>query len=278
MERRRWMMTDFDFDPFSTEPLGGIWILLMSLALLAIAFGLSRMRSLGMEKDLAIASVRGFLQIMAIGFIIFAVFELEDLQLGGSVLAFIAVMVAMGAFTSGRRARDLPNPTRATFWGILASTVITLGIMIGLQILPLRAEFIIPVGGMVVGNSMNSTSLALNRLLAEARSNCDRIEARLLLGADPMTALQPHVRASVRASMIPTIDSLKTLGIVFIPGGMTGMVIGGVDPVWAAEYQLVIYFMIFCAGIVSTVTSTMLAQRQLISEGGGLIDLPECSE
>ena len=78
--------------------------------------------------------------------------------------------------------------------------------------------------------------------------------------------------------MIHTIDSLKTLGIVVIPGGMTGMVIGGIDPVWAAEYQLVIFFMILCSGIVATLISTMLAQRQLISEGVGLIDLPECSE
>ena len=71
------------------------------------------------------------------------------------------------------------------------------------------------------------------------------------------------------------MDSLKTLGIVFIPGGMTGMVIGGVDPVWAAEYQLAIFFMIFAGTITSTVIATFLATKQLVREGVSLIDLPE---
>jgi putative ABC transport system permease protein len=268
-------MSEFDFDPFSFEPNGGLWILITSLALLTVAFGLSKVRSLGLERDLAIAAVRGFLQIMAVGFIIFAVFQLEDLVLGVAVLALVASMVTFATFTSSRRAKGLPNPTGATFWGISAAALVTLGIMIAVQIMPLRPEFIIPIAGMVVGNSMNTTSLAINRLLAEVRGHCDRIEARMLLGADAATAIGPHVRASVRSSMIPTLDSLKTLGIVFIPGGMTGMVIGGVDPIWAAEYQLVIYFMIFCATIVSTSISTMLAARQIVVDGCALIDLPE---
>jgi putative ABC transport system permease protein len=268
-------MSDFDFDPYSIEPLGGLWILLASMVLLAIAAALSRMRSLGLEKDLAISSVRGGIQIMAIGFIIFAVFQLEDLVLGASVLAFISAMVAVATYTSSRRAMGLPRPAHATFWGILSSAAITLSLMVVLRIIPLRPEFLIPIAGMVVGNSMNATSLALNRLLAEVRSQCGRIEARMLLGADSRTALQPHVRASVRSSLIPTMDSLKTLGIVFIPGGMTGMVIGGVDPVWAAEYQLVIFFMILCSGTISTVISTMLAGRQLATDGCSLVDLPD---
>jgi putative ABC transport system permease protein len=230
-------VSEFDFDPYSLDPYGGLWILLSSLSLLVVVFILSKLRSLGLERELAIASARGFVQIMAIGLIIFAVFQLEDLLLGASVLAFIASMVAFATFTSGRRAKDLPRPTAATFWGISASAFVVLGMMAAFRILPLRPEFAIPIAGMVVGNAMNTTSLAVNRLMAEVRGHRDRIEARMLLGADPVEALRPHVRASIRSSMIPTIDSLKTLGIVFIPGGMTGMVIGGVDPVWAAEYQ-----------------------------------------
>jgi putative ABC transport system permease protein len=271
-------MSEFDFDPFGYEPYGGLWILLAALSLLVVAFGLSRLRSLGLERDLAIASIRGFLQIMAIGFIIFAVFQLEDAVLGIAVLVFIASMVTFATFTSSRRARGLPNPWGATFWALSAAAVVTLGLMVSLRVLPLRPEFIIPISGMVVGNSMNTTSLAINRLLAEVRGHCGRIEARMLLGADAATALRPHVKASVRSAMIPTIDSLKTLGIVFIPGGMTGMVIGGVDPVWAAEYQLVIFFMLFCATMVSTTISTMLAVKQLAVEGCALVDLPEADE
>ena len=276
MERRTVMdVTDFNFDPYSLDTYGGLWILLTSLSLLVVVFLISRLRSLGLERDLAIASVRGFVQIMAIGLIIFAVFQLEDLLLGISVLAFIASMVTFATYTSGRRAKDLPRPTAATFWGLGSATALVLGMMVVFHILPLRPEFVIPIAGMVVGNSMNTTSLAINRLLAEVRSHRNRIEARMLLGADPMEALRPHVRSSIRSSMIPNIDSLKTLGIVFIPGGMTGMVIGGVDPVYAAEYQLVIFFMIFCSTMTSTVIATILATRQLVREGVSLVELPE---
>ena len=268
-------VTEFDFDPFSFEPYGGLWILIMSMVLLAIGMALSRMRSLGLGKDMAIAAVRGGVQIMAMGFLLFFIFQLEDILLASVMLAFITAMVMVATYTSARRAKDLPRPANATFWGISVATLVTLGVMTGLQILPTRPEFLIPIAGMVVGNSMNTTSLALNRLLGEVRGHRSRIEARLLLGADAETALQPHVRSSVKSSMIPTVDSLKTLGIVFIPGGMTGMLIGGVDPIWAAQYQLVIYFMIFSSCILSTTVATAIASKQLTGEGITLVDLPD---
>ena len=271
-------MDEFDFDPWSVDPLGGTWILLMSLVLLVIAAALSRVRGLGLERDLAIASVRGGVQIMAMGFVLFAVFQLEDLVLWVAMLAFISVMVVMGTYTSSKRARDLPNPAPAAFWGIFLGSAVTLGAMIGLRVLPLRPEFVIPIAGMVVGNSMNSTSLALNRLLGEVRGFRPRIEAKMLLGADTDTALEPHVKRSVRSSLIPTVDSLKTLGIVFIPGGMTGLLMGGVDPVWAAQYQLVIFFMIFSSNMIATVVATQLGGRQLTGDGVSLIPLPEASD
>lgn len=268
-------VSEFDFDPFSFEPYGGLWILIMSLVLLAITLVLSRSRSLGLERDMVIASVRGGIQIMAMGFLLFFIFQLEDLLLASVMLAFIAGMVMVATYTSARRAKDLPQPARATFWGIAVASLVTLGVMAGLRILPTRPEFLIPIAGMVVGNSMNTTSLALNRLLAEVRGHRSRIEARMLLGADAETALEPHVRSSVMSSLIPTVDSLKTLGIVFIPGGMTGMLIGGVDPIWAAQYQLVIFFMIFSSCTLATTVATAIASKQLTAEGTALVDLPD---
>ena len=268
-------VSEFDFEPFSFEPYGGMWILLTSLVLLVIAVILSRTRAMGLERDMAIAAVRGGVQIMAMGFLLFFIFRLKDLFLASVMLAFRAVMVMVATYTSARRAKDLPQAASATFWGISVATVVTLGVMAGLQILPTRPEFLIPIAGMVVGNSMNTTSLALNRLLGEVRGHRSRIEARMLLGADAETALQPHVRSSVKSSLIPTVDSLKTLGIVFIPGGMTGMLIGGVDPIWAAQYQLVIYFMIFSSCSLSTAVSTYIASKQLTAEGTALVDLPD---
>jgi len=271
-------VSEFDFDPWSLDPLGGMWILLLSLVLLAVAVVLSRVRDLGLERDLAIAAVRGGVQIMAMGLLLFVVFQLRDLLLWVVVLAFISAMVVVASYTSSRRARELPDPVRPAFWGISLGTAVTLGTMLALQVLPTRPEFIIPIAGMVVGNSMNATSLAMNRLVGEVRGHRARIEARMLLGAGATVALRPHVRQSVRAALIPTVDSLKTLGIVFIPGGMTGLLMGGVDPVWAAQYQLVIFFMILCSSTIATSVSVMLAMSSLSSDGVAVVDLPETPE
>lgn len=272
------LVSDFDFDPWSLDPLGGAWILIMSLVLLGIAAALSRTRSLGLERDMALAAVRGGVQIMAMGLVLFLVFQLQDLVLWLVVTGFIATMISVGSYTSSRRAKDLPQAPRVAFWGIATGTVVTLGAMLSLQVLPTRPEFVIPIAGMVVGNSMNATSLALNRLLSEVRGFRGRIEARMLLGADASLALQPHLRSAVRSALIPTVDSLKTLGIVFIPGGMTGMLMGGVDPIWAAQYQLVIFFMIFCSSTIATSLSTALALRHLMMDGSALVDLPEAGD
>ncbi len=271
-------VSEFDFDPWSLDPLGGMWILLMSLVLLVIAAALSRARGLGLERDLAVAAVRGGVQIMAMGLLLFAAFQLRDVLLWTVVLAFVSVMVVVASYTSSQRARGLPEPARPVFWGISTGTLVTLCVMLGLQVLPTRPEFVIPIAGMVVGNSMNATSLAMNRLVGEVRDNRGLIEAKMLLGASAALALQPHVRQSVRGALIPTVDSLKTLGVVFIPGGMTGLLMGGVDPIWAAQYQLVIFFMILCSSTIATSVSSKLAMNQLSSGGVTIVGIPEQRE
>ena len=101
--------------------------------------------------------------------------------------------------------------------------------------------------------------------MAEVRSNRLRIEAALSLGADSSTAAAPYLNTSVRAALIPTIDHLKNLGVIFIPGAMTGLLIAGADPVWAAEWQIAIFFMILSSGVIATTMVTGLARRQLFT-------------
>ncbi len=109
-------------------------------------------------------------------------------------------------------------------------------------------------------------SLALNRLAGAISSNRDRIETSLCLGASSEEALEPYTRLSVAASLIPSIDTVRTLGIIIIPGTMTGMIIGGTDPLWAAEYQLIRYFMLISAGIITSILATHLAEKHLLTD------------
>ena len=109
---------------------------------------------------------------------------------------------------------------------------------------------------MIVANAMKTNSLALDRIQGEVESNREEIEALLALGAPPQRVIAEHVTTSVRASLIPMVDSLKSLGLVYIPGMMSGMILAGANPIYAAEYQFVIMAMLFAAGGLTSMAST----------------------
>ncbi|MDV2480483.1 iron export ABC transporter permease subunit FetB [Methanoculleus sp. Wushi-C6] len=238
------------------DPIGGLATVALALLPVALVILLSRTRRLGLEREIAFAVARGIVQLMLVALVIVAVFESESLLL--AVLVLVGMM-GVAALISARRAEGIGHPHRITFPAIAAGSSAALLILIALGVIPLILEFIIPIGSMAVGAAMIACSLALNRFTAGLAANRLRIETALSLGASVDEALAPVTRESVRASLIPSIDRLKALGLVVLPGSMAGMIIGGADPVWAAEYQLVIMFMIFSAEFFTSVTATSLA-------------------
>jgi len=140
-------------------------------------------------------------------------------------------------------------------------------------IMPLDPQFVIPLSGMVFGNSMNVSSLTLNRIVGEIRNNRERVEAALVLGATSSQAAESYLRVSVRAGLISNIDSLKTLGIIFIPGTMAGLMMAGASPVLAAVYQIAVYFMILGAGIVTSLLASHFAVKRLFTEAHQLVEM-----
>lgn len=131
--------------------------------------------------------------------------------------------------------------------------VVTQGILLGLNIVPATAQYIIPISGMLIGNSMVLSILFLNRFSAEIETSRDEIELILSLGGTPKQAIQKQLTDSIRASMIPTIESQKTIGLVQLPGMMSGQIIGGADPIQAVQFQLLIIF-----GLLTTATLTSI--------------------
>jgi putative ABC transport system permease protein len=121
---------------------------------------------------------------------------------------------------------------------------------------------LIPVGSMIIAGAMNTGALALDRFRSEVVGHTGQIEAALALGADPGHTVTPYVQASVQASLIPSINSLRSLGIVWIPGLMAGMLLSGSDPVYAAIYQFVVIAMLFAtAGLTALVTTCLVRTR-----------------
>ncbi len=229
-----------------------------ALVLVAIAAAISRWRRAGLEADIGIAVVRSFIQLTAIGFVITAIFDTDSLLL---VLALLVVMVAFGAFTARSRARHVPGSLGPLVIALALSAAATLGLVLALGIFPAEPRYLVPVGGMVIGNAMTASAVALNRLGDEMASAAARIEATLALGATARVAAEPIVRGALRSGTIALIDSTKTTGLIFFPGTMVGMLLAGADPTDAVRLQLILLYVLVGAVAISALVATTLAYR-----------------
>jgi UDP-glucose/iron transport system permease protein len=229
-----------------------------SLALVALAAAISFWRSADLERDIGIATVRSLLQLTAIGYAIELIFEADTIWL---VLALLAVMVLFGAFTARGRARAVPEP----FWPLLIALSVaaaaTLGLVVGLGVFDPTPRYLVPVGGMVIGNAMTAAAVALNRLGDEIADSSAKIEATLALGATAREAAAPYVRRSLRSGMIALIDSTKTTGLIFFPGTMVGMLLAGADPTDAVRLQLILLYALLGSVSIAALVATALAYR-----------------
>ena len=242
-----------------------------SLVLVAIAIVASRWREADLEEDIAVAVFRSFVQLTAIGYVINLIFEEDNLLFVG---ALIAVMVVFGALTARRRAVGVPD----AFWPLLlalaVAAVTTLGLVVALGIIEPKPRFLVPVGGMVVGNAMTAAAVALNRLGDDVRDNSRQIEATLALGATSTQAVAPIVRRSLRSGMITLVDSTKTTGVIFFPGTMVGMLLAGADPVDAVRLQLILLYVLLGAVAIAALIATTLAQRNFFTPAQQLREPP----
>jgi putative ABC transport system permease protein len=248
------------------------WDVAAAVLLVGIALVLSWRQHLDIERDMAWACIRAFVQLMAIGYVI-------DLILGADHAAYVALMVmAMASFavvTSARRSRTLPGAYSLMAAAIGGSALVTLVLMLGLGIIPTGARYVIPIAGMIIGNSMNVASVTAVRLIEDARGQRPQIEAALALGATPRQSTEGMVRRSVRLAMVPVIDSTKTMGIVFLPGAMTGMILAGADPLEAVRLQVVVMYMLLGAVALTATLVAVLTPRRLFTPGQQLRRLDE---
>jgi putative ABC transport system permease protein len=124
---------------------------------------------------------------------------------------------------------------------------------------------VIPIAGMILGNSLNGVSLALDRMYGEVRARASEVEVRLCLGYSTWEAARPHVRAALRAGMTPTINALMVVGLVSLPGMMTGQILAGADPLTAVRYQIVVMLMIAGAVTIGSLLMVGLSFRRLFT-------------
>ena len=241
------------------------WQLALALVLVAALIAISIHQSLGLERDLTIGSVRTVVQLFGVGFVLAAVFA------AARWYWVVLILVAMIAIATQAAVSRLGRPLRGAGWiaatALSLSTAATLAyvITVVVRVRPWwEPQYIIPIAGMILGNSMTSAALAGDRLQGDLRTRADEVEARLALGFSGQEAVQPMVRAALRAAMIPTVNAMMTVGVVQLPGMMTGQILAGSSPLLAIRYQIVVVFMQAAAtGLGSLLFVRLAALRYL---------------
>lgn len=240
------------------------WQLALAAMLLVAPASISIGLKLGLEKTLGIAALRTVLQLGLLGLVLEWVFALDRWYFVLPVLLFMFFGAARAAVS--RSSRRFEWVHLFAFGSlVLATSVVSFvatEVIIGVE--PWwRPQYLIPLLGMLLGNGLNGISLSLDRLLAGFVGQRDAIEARLALGASLWVAIRPGVREAVRTGMIPIINTMTIVGIVSLPGMMTGQILAGARPADAVAYQILIMFMIASSTATGTILLVLASARML---------------
>ncbi len=250
----------------------GWWGLAASLVLIAITIGVSVWRNLDLERAVVIAVVRAGAQLLAVGYVLGLIIIPDEPEKNVEYAwAWLGFMVVFAAWTVSRRAPEVPGVFRLALQALVASTAVTVAVIFGLGIFPPETRTIIPIGGMMVGNAMSSTVVAGRRILAEFSEKRPDVEARLALGQSWRDASRPSLRSALRTGLTSQIETTKAVGLVFLPGAMTGLILAGVDPVAAVRVQAAIMFLILGAVAINVVVIGTGVTRRLFTDDHRLI-------
>ncbi len=243
------------------------WVdMAIAAGLVLVAGAISVALRLGLERRLAIASLRTVVQLLLVGFILRQVFAIDSAWL---LLGLLLAMTIAASFAAvGRSSRTFSGATFQAFLTLLLTGMLTTftvtGAIIGIE--PwYRPQYVIPLLGMVLGNSLTGISLSLDHLLERLSAGRQQVEMELAHGANRWEAARAPLAEAVRRGMIPVINSMMVVGIVALPGMMTGQILEGADPMKAVMYQIVVMFMIAAATATGCMLIGLLACRYLFN-------------
>ena len=243
----------------------------MALGLIAIAIGLSAWQKLGLEWQLLIATVRTIVQIIFVGYILAIVFTTKQPWL---VITILAVMLTIASVVARNRiSQKIPLLLPLVWSSILTSTTLSISYTNLLVVKPelwYEPQYLIPLVGIVLGNGMNAAAIAGERLVSTINSNPVEIETYLSLGATPEQAVVKYRKEAIRTALIPTLNSMMVIGIVTLPGIVTGQLLSGVNPLNAIAYQMLIMFILTLANLVTSLLVTYGLCRQFFNQDAQL--------
>jgi putative ABC transport system permease protein len=246
---------------------------LLATLLILINGAISVLLKLELERRLLLAAVCTIVQLLLIGLVLEWVFRLDRWYV---VLAMMSVMTVIAGVAAIQRTHvRYPGIWLRSIGATWASSWVVAGIALGaiVQVRPwYTPQYAIPLLGMILGNTLNGVSLGLDRLGGELTGKRDQVETLLALGATRWEAARGPIRQAVRTGLIPTINAMMVVGIVSLPGMMTGQLLAGTSPVQAVKYQVVIMFLIASGTALGTVSVVLLSYRRLFNEDHQFLD------
>jgi putative ABC transport system permease protein len=242
-----------------------------SLVLVVLALAVSWRMRLGLERSTVWACARAAAQLLLVGWALTLVLR-PDASIAWS-WAWVVAMVGVAGLTVRDRAPEVPAILPLSILATAIVGTVSLGVIFGFRIFPVEPRTVIPLAGMMIGNSMTATVVVARRITGELGDKRLEVEARLALGLSWQEASRPYLREAMRTALIPQIESTKAVGLVFLPGAMTGLILAGVDPVDAVQVQLAIMYLILGSVATSVTVVGVGLTRRLFTSDSRLVHL-----
>ncbi|MFZ8483739.1 ABC transporter permease [Staphylococcus aureus] len=235
----------------------------LTALLLVIPIIISYKEGLHIIKDLIVATLRAVVQLIILGFLLHYIFKINDKWL--LILCVLVIIINASWNTISRASPVMHHVFWISFLAIFIGTALPLAGTVATGAIHFTANEVIPIGGMLANNGLIAINLAYQNLDRAFVQDGTNIESKLSLAATPKLASKGAIRESIRLAIVPTIDSVKTYGLVSIPGMMTGLIIGGVSPLQAIKFQLLVVFIHTTATIMSALIATYLSYGQFFN-------------
>ena len=233
------------------------YIILTSYTLIIASLLIAKHEGLDNKRDIFLSSLRTLLQLIALGYLLKYLLDLNHLW---EIMGVLTAMCGVSAFIAYERIR-VRRVLITSFWIMLITFLSSTLLLLLLGVLKPSAHQLIPFGGLIIGNTLNSVSLSFDRLVGEVRGRIEEIEAMVALGSPLRDALRESFKNSIKASLIPKINFMKAAGVVHIPGVAVGMLIAGADPMEAIVFQVVILYSLVFAGMLGSVLMVYMNYR-----------------
>ncbi|MEN8079139.1 iron export ABC transporter permease subunit FetB [Clostridioides difficile] len=237
--------------------------LVFASILIVIPLIISYKENLKLEKEIIISLFRAIIQLVIVGYILNTIFGFKNPIY---TIGLVLIMIINAANNAKKRGEGIEKVFLISLISILVGTVVTLSILIISKAIKFTPSDIIPVAGMIISNSMIAIGISYRNLNNSFKNKREEIEVKLSLGADISLAANEVIRESIKISILPTLDSAKTLGIVALPGMMTGLILAGTSPLMAIKFQIMVTFMILSSTSIATMLATYLSYKSFFNE------------